>query len=160
MAHGHILSCGCYRKEAIKRASTTHGMSHTKEYRNYRDRKRRDFEKTHDVEWTLEMEIAIRKFFRECVVCGNKNRLEVDHVLPLAKGNGLRPGNATILCHYHNQSKKDKSLDQLDDTTRDRIVSSAELFREYWDSAHMESQNSYRVISSAPYPPFAKLSPV
>ena len=36
-------------------------------------------------------------------VCGSKTRLELDHIVPLARGGSSTPGNIRILCAFHNQ---------------------------------------------------------
>lgn len=131
---GGVSSCGCLQKELTINRSTTHGLTHTKIYRKYRDRKRRDLSITNDCEWTVEMEVELRKLFTSCVICDSKERLEVDHVHPLSGGHGLKPGNATILCHYHNQSKWKKELNELPENIRKPIIDSAEKFRIYWIS--------------------------
>lgn len=76
----------------------------------------------------------------ECVcTCGktekeNNELLHIDHVKPLYEGNGLKPGNAIILCKSCNSSKRAKSLDQLSVEDAIKIILAAEQFRCYWES--------------------------
>jgi 5-methylcytosine-specific restriction endonuclease McrA len=134
MSSGHTSSCGCLQIELTIERSTTHGMTHTKIYRDYRDRKRREQRRLFDSKWTVEMECELRKFFTSCVICGSNEKLEVDHVLPLSRGNGLAPGNVVVLCHRHNQKKWSKNLSDLPDGERAIIEKSAISFKRYWEN--------------------------
>ena len=45
----------------------------------------------------------------QCVMCGEKDNLHFDHVLPYAKGGtSLKPENVQLLCARHNLQKSDK----------------------------------------------------
>jgi len=140
LVSGCTKSCGCLHKELLSKISTTHGMSGTIENRRYRDRKRRDLKKIYDCQWTREMDLAVYKFFNKCVLCGSADDLSVDHVLPLSKHNGLKPGNAIILCMTCNRKKHALSLDRLQSDTREKIVDAANRFNVYWQE--LQSINS------------------
>lgn len=56
----------------------------------------------------LRYKILRRDGFR-CVVCGKVERLEIDHVLPVAKGGLTEEKNLRTLCHWCNQLKRDKT---------------------------------------------------
>lgn len=129
---GSTRSCGCLHLEQLIERSTKHGMSHTPEYRSCRDKKRRDLEHLHDSQWTVDMEIEIRKMFTRCVVCGSSGVLSIDHVIPLSKGVGLKPGNAVILCKKCNNIKWCKNPEEMPDAFRDAVLSGAKKFEEHW----------------------------
>lgn len=40
-----------------------------------------------------------------CVKCGSQERLEFDHIIPLAKGGSNTERNIQLLCEYHNRMK-------------------------------------------------------
>jgi len=125
-------SCGCLRKERF----TTHGLSHTPEYRNGVYKKRRDLKKLLDTEWGWELEVELRQFQPFCAVCGSVDSLSVDHVRPLSKGYGLKPGNAVVLCKSHNSSKNAKDLAELPVEWRTKILTAAKAFEDYWNTTH------------------------
>lgn len=125
-------SCGCLNREN----HTTHGMSNTKEYDSWLATKRLEQKRELDFEWTLEMKLALKKLFPTCVVCGSVKILGEDHVLPLSKGNGLKPGNAVILCQSCNSKKNARSLDKLPEDMAIKIIHAAEHFRCYWGFQH------------------------
>lgn len=142
---GNTKSCGCYKIEQIKKARTKHGLAYTKEYAAFKARKRFELKKALDAGWSIDMENAIRKFFVSCVVCGMtcdehvkkyKEILHVDHVLPLSKGNGLCPGNATILCRRCNDIKHARDLDKLSEEWQFKIIHSAYHFKCFWDKTN------------------------
>jgi 5-methylcytosine-specific restriction endonuclease McrA len=147
LRRGTQISCGCYKDEIHAKALTTHGLSKTKEYRANIARRREERSRKCDSEWTIEMEHVLRIMFPRCVVCGislpdhieQKGKiLCVDHVLPLSKGNGLRPGNATILCFKCNQAKHTKDLSLLPPDMRDKILISAAVFHQEWNRLHSD----------------------
>lgn len=52
LINGRILSCGCLRKERIIEAKTTHGMSHSEVYAEYRNMKNRCYnEQAHNYKY-------------------------------------------------------------------------------------------------------------
>lgn len=55
----------------------------------------------------LRYKILRRDGFR-CVVCGEVERLEIDHILPVAKGGATEETNLRTLCRRCNQLKSDK----------------------------------------------------
>jgi len=148
---GRTISCGCYQKDRAIETHTTHGLTYTKEYMRWQTRKRKEMEKQLDSEWSMEMELFLRNLFQQCVLCGITNTehiekyghpLHVDHVEPLYEGNGLKPGNATILCASCNSSKGAKSLSDLSDFERNRLTLTAELFDILWS-------NNYGTVGGA-----------
>lgn len=138
-------SCGCLFKEMLikrNKRNIKHGLSYTKEYKKAKDRKRNELKKQYDSEYGIELELTLKEFFPTCVICGITREehikkygrdLENDHVLPLSKGHGLIPGNAVVLCRFHNGSKKAKSLDRLPQEWIDKILVAAKEFEEHWN---------------------------
>lgn len=135
---GNTVSCGCYRNDRIRETIATHGLSGTPEY----ETGRRHLRNALDKDWTLEMERVIRSEFPCCCICGiteeeHKQQfgqsLHVDHVLPLSAGNGLKPGNAVVLCRFHNDSKGDRSLNDLPLDWQASIIWNAFKFKDVWD---------------------------
>lgn len=137
---GAVVSCGCVGRENRIKSNTTHGLSKTPEYRRYIANKRRE----QDSQWTVEMEIVLRDLQRECVICGSRDELTTDHVLPFSKGYSLQPGNCVILCKSCNSKKSNKSLSELPLDWQVSIIWSAFAFKNHWDSRELE----YREISS------------
>ena len=154
---GHVKSCGCYNRESasIRLTSllTKHGLSNTKEYNLAKAKVRKEMKKLHDSEWTPEMEYAIRQLFTACIFCGSTDKLAVDHVLPLSKGYGLKPGNAVILCKSCNSKKHDKDINTLSIEWQTSLIWNAFKFKDHWESILMENnkpiknQNIKRVTS-------------
>lgn len=137
LRNGRSKSCGCYKLDRI----TKHGKSNTIEYKVMQSRKHREIRKQLDIEWNFKMDEALRKLQPTCIICGigekehlekYKQRLHVDHVLPLSKGYGLKPGNAVVLCHYHNISKINKSLSELPLEWQAKIIWNAFRFKDHW----------------------------
>lgn len=131
-------SCGCLRLDRLREKIITHGLSKTKEYRSHRDRKRRILSKGLDKHWTLEMEVCLKRLFISCVICGSKERLCVDHVYPLSKGNGLRPGNAVILCTHCNSKKWKHNPIDLPEVHQYLVLKSAAKFKQHWEGVKHE----------------------
>lgn len=46
-----------------------------------------------------------------CLVCGTRERLEADHVIPITKGGSNYITNIQPLCKFHNDSKHNKIID-------------------------------------------------
>jgi 5-methylcytosine-specific restriction endonuclease McrA len=135
LVSGKTKSCGCHHSDYV----TTHGMSSSKEYGRVKSRKRRAMSALLDESWNLDMEMALFVMFESCIVCGSKNLLSVDHVMPLFDGNGLKPGNAVILCKRCNSAKKNRNLDNLPKSmpsdSKEKILTAARQFKEYWESS-------------------------
>ena len=51
-----------------------------------------------------------RIYSSPCAYCGGTERIEADHIIPIAKGGRHSIGNLQPLCRAHNQSKKDKFM--------------------------------------------------
>ena len=139
---GGILSCGCFRDERRSESHTTHGMTGTPEYNRSLSMRRREREVLYDSRWTLDMEIELRHVFDKCVVCGSDKVLSTAHVYSLVDGNGLIPGNATVLCRVCNSKQWAHPPESLPksmppDAGR-KILESAQKFKNYWYSLHPE----------------------
>lgn len=131
---GKSQSCGCLldkmRPEIAQKNFTKHGLSSDPDYlRHIKHRRTNPL----DHEWTVQMEQAIRAMFPACVVCGSTTQMATDHVKPIAKGFGLKPGNAVVLCQSCNSAKKDKELDELPDAWRIKIEQAAKQFEDAWN---------------------------
>jgi transcription elongation factor Elf1 len=46
-----------------------------------------------------------RRDFGRCVVCGTRQNLQYDHIIPVAHGGATTPQNLQILCRHCNQAK-------------------------------------------------------
>lgn len=129
---GTIKRCAvCGAKESAK-ANTTHGMTKTPEYARARNSRREERKLNLDGEWTHLMDIALRAFFSQCVLCPSTGPFHVDHVYPLHLGYGLKPGNAVILCKDCNLRKQGTHPDKLPEEIRTKLLSAAERFRVAW----------------------------
>ena len=131
LTSGSTKSCGCRRGNYI------HGKSNTIEYQRVKAMKRWENKANIDSKWTRQMDEAIHEFFTECVLCGDTDRLEVDHVYPLSKGYGLTPDNAVILCKSCNSSKRDKWLTNIPEQDARTILYSSCLFSKYWKEKYV-----------------------
>ncbi len=129
---GHTRSCGCLVKELCSQKFTTHGLSKTDTYIKTKNHQYIEKKSLLDSQWTPLMEVCLTNYQPVCVVCGSKNNLSIDHVLPLSKGNGLYPGNAVILCISCNSRKGAKSLNKLPVEVANKIIKAAESFRIAW----------------------------
>lgn len=138
---GASKSCGCWHKEVsheqAKRLFTKHGFSKEPWYLKFLGHTRRERSKQHDKDWTMEMGRLLSQLQPCCVICGSIDRLAVDHVKPLSKGNPLRPGNAVVLCISHNSAKRTKDLSQLPIEWQAKIEIAAQQFLNAWNE-HVE----------------------
>lgn len=141
LLNGTTKSCGCYNREQIVKANTKHGLSKTKSWRSYINRIRLEKKTKLDTNWTAEMEVAIRQLMPCCIICGiteeehlnkYKQRLHIDHVLPMSKGNGLKPGNAVVLCKSHNSIKLARNINDLPIEWQAKIIYNAFKFKDHW----------------------------
>lgn len=128
LVNGRSSSCGCYMREATRKRTLKHGLSRVRSYRNFYGRQRRDREHGVDNDWCAFLDEALRGFQPACVVCGSREQLTVDHVVPVIRGGGLRPGNVVILCKSCNSSKTGKALDELSPEWKRRILQAAGEF--------------------------------
>lgn len=118
---GDTKSCGC--------SKITHGLSRTSAYRDIR----RIVSEVLNTRWTRKMEKELRKFQPVCVVCGSNKEMSTDHVLPLSKGYGLRPGNAVRLCKSCNSKKQNRKPHTLDKEFRKRLLIASLEFKKHWN---------------------------
>ena len=49
-------------------------------------------------------------YLQSCLYCGSKDEIQIDHIIPVAKGGEHRIGNLAAACKSCNMSKKDKFL--------------------------------------------------
>lgn len=131
------LSCGCYNKECVSKRTTTHGKSKTNAYWEMANRKRREARYVLDSSWSLEMENVLKEIQDYCGICGSTSRLSVDHVYPLSKGYGLKPGNVIILCRKCNSAKNNKLLETLPEDTQEKIKIAATTFQQVWEALNI-----------------------
>jgi len=131
---GQTQSCGCLHREMsaehARKYFRKHGLSDTHNYKRWISQIRRDL----DSEWTIDMVDLLFQIQPTCVVRGSTNKLAVDHVLPVSKGHGLKPGNAVVLCVSCNSSKHDRDLCDLPLEWRDKIERAAAQFLSAWNS--------------------------
>jgi len=64
-------------------------------------------------------EYLLEKWNRKCAYCDKKNvPLEIEHVVPKAKGGSDRISNLTLACHRCNQKKSDRNIETFVTNTR------------------------------------------
>ena len=131
--NGHTESCGCLGKERRRVACTKHGLSRTKEYVAAKAKQRLERKRGLDVEWTPEMEVSLVELQGECILCAAP-ATDTDHVNPLSRGYGLRPGNAVRLCGSCNSRKHAKLLSDLPHHTRTKLTKAAQDFEQHWNT--------------------------
>lgn len=129
-----VTKCKQCAMDDLHKSKITHGESRTKKYRTFLQRLRYQKQKGLDAEWVYEMEQALVVFQPSCVICNGTKRLCTDHVYPLSKNYGLKPGNAVRLCNYCNLKKMDKLPKDLPAEWRDKILLAAEEFKSAWES--------------------------
>lgn len=132
---GATKSCGCLQKEKTSIRHTTHGLSKTPEYKNFKVREREERKRKLDNCWNLDMEKVLIRLQPVCVVCGSDDRLCTDHVKPLSKGFGFKPGNAVRLCVSCNSIKRDKDLSNLPIGWRIKIEKANIGFKRVWENS-------------------------
>jgi 5-methylcytosine-specific restriction endonuclease McrA len=141
LQQGITRSCGCLSKETASRLMTKHGLYKNVSYRNGYSKRHKEKRRNLDSAWTPFHEFALKQFDPFCAICRISNiqhilqygtALSVDHVLPLSKGYGLEPGNAVLLCTFHNSSKYNRNLEDLPPMWAQAILYQAERFRLAW----------------------------
>jgi len=136
LRNGHTQSCGCYQRSRASAVNSTHGQSRTPAYARMKVRERMERKQQLDAAWTLEMEQALRESQPACVNCNSQRSLCTDHVKPLSKGHGLRPGNAVTLCRVCNSQKGAKDLSELPPEMAIKIAQAADEFNIFWGTDH------------------------
>lgn len=58
-----------------------------------------------------EWKELLEKYGNKCLVCGDTELIEADHIIPISKGGCSYIFNIQPLCRYHNTQKKDKYID-------------------------------------------------
>lgn len=139
LRQGATVSCGCYHREQHLKRITKHGRSGTAAYKRIYKVKRVDREHHLDRGWTRRMERELQKLQRFCAICGADSDLVTDHVRPLSKGYGLKPGNATRLCKSCNSKKHCKDLHELPSGWRTKLARAAKRFKVYWRNTRQKS---------------------
>lgn len=84
----------------IRNADTTRAK------REHSQRRREQFSKDYD---RLMLALIERDGF-ECAICGTRDDLTIDHIVPLSKGGGDDLDNLRLLCRKHNSQKGDKTV--------------------------------------------------
>jgi len=68
-------------------------------------------------------EYLLEKFNRKCVYCGKENvRLEVEHIIPKARGGSNRVSNLTISCHDCNIAKGTQTAEEFGHPEINKLV--------------------------------------
>lgn len=101
------VSCGCYRKEALIKARTTHGLSYTQLYNNmlnkFRHNKMALTKLTEQEQKRMILIYQIRDWFNSF---GSK--WHVDHIIPISKDGLHHPDNLQIIPAEYNLNKAAK----------------------------------------------------
>jgi 5-methylcytosine-specific restriction endonuclease McrA len=73
------------------------------------DNQRRELNSPERAEWLSIQKRMKRLVFardgRVCRKCGATNRLEIDHIIPIARGGTNEPDNLQVLCRHCNAKK-------------------------------------------------------
>lgn len=72
--------------------------------------RRRELEKSNFIVTPKDM---LRLKRSSCAICGSHHQIEIDHVIPLARGGKHSVGNLQPLCRFHNRSKGTKFMSEL-----------------------------------------------
>lgn len=103
-------SCGCVAKEINKKRMTTHGLSYTKQYKNFKEANRRTLLKGNDSDYKVEDISDILMYYGErCIYCNGKYE-HLDHIIPISKGGSHTKNNLAPSCAKCNLSKHNKIL--------------------------------------------------
>lgn len=132
LRRGESKSCGCLKSEIQRELRTTHGMSRNSKFRSLYGRQYRD-KKRHLDEWLPEHEILLFSIQKSCTICESVSNLAIDHVFPLSKGFGLKPGNAVVLCKSCNSTKSNRNLESLPLDWQYKIRKAAKEFEDAWE---------------------------
>ncbi len=127
---GNTKSCGCLSIDLLVGRTTTHGLTHHPMFSRWRHEMRRDA----DAEWTIDITALLFEIQPSCVICGSVKILSIDHVRPVSKGNGLRSGNAVVLCRSCNSRKHNLDLSRLPLDWQVKIERAALEFLRAWQS--------------------------
>ena len=78
---------------------------------NKRDRRRAKI-KSNGIFKVTNRDLA-KMYEKPCVYCGERESIEIDHIIPIAKGGVHGVGNLQPLCHSCNSRKSDKFMMQF-----------------------------------------------
>ncbi len=78
------------------------------------------------------MERALRAFQPRCLICGTSEDLTNQHVRPVSRGHGLRPGNAVRLCRSCNSFIHNREASELTPDMAAKLESGAAAFKAHW----------------------------
>jgi hypothetical protein len=112
---GHSKSCGCLAldmKSGKNNNFYKHGLSKTKEYKHLIKQRRRTRMSNVGYE-DIDPKILKKKFKRlgnSCVYCNAKEKITVDHVVPVSRGGVHALRNLVPACAKCNSSKRNKIL--------------------------------------------------
>ena len=87
------------RKESFKKYD-----SKNKDKRRVSESKRRS-KKRNNGEFLVLKKEALKIIASPCVICGSKKEIQIDHIIPIARGGRHSIGNLQPLCSYHNLRK-------------------------------------------------------
>ena len=86
------------------------------------------------------MERALRAFQPRCVLCGTSDDLTNQHIHPVSRGHGLRPGNAARLCRSCNSSINDRDVGELAPEMAGKLLDAAASFQAHWEGGCVASE--------------------
>jgi 5-methylcytosine-specific restriction endonuclease McrA len=83
-------------------------LNNPREYKRLKENQRRAKGVTYvrKEDW----EEVLNKYCHKCVMCGEKEKLTIDHILPISKGGKHKKENLMPLCKSCNCKKKDRLL--------------------------------------------------
>jgi 5-methylcytosine-specific restriction endonuclease McrA len=117
---GGVKSCGCLYIETQRNIGKfgkdnhnyKHGLSKTQAYKNAHGRDRRDRIRQNGYEEVdpLKLKEKFNKFNNSCAYCGKKEKLEIDHLVPVSRGGVHALRNLVPACAHCNRTKNSKIL--------------------------------------------------
>ena len=85
----------------------------------------------------------------ECLICGSRDPLHIDHIIPVSKGGTDDPDNLRVLCQRCNLEKGADDFHPSEGAGWDTKYDGADLTNSMiiWDSGHHDRQGRIEVIS-------------